>query len=73
MAARREGNDALLVALGVEDPEPACLQVEVSEFELHQFRAANARVEQGHQDGVIPDPDRCRQIAAREQPSHFIK
>lgn len=49
-ARRREGHDALLVPLRVEDAQPLPREVEVVERELRQLRDAQPRVEQREDD-----------------------
>ena len=44
-AARGEGHHSLLVTLGVEDPQPPSVQIEVIEVELDKLGAAYASVE----------------------------
>ncbi len=46
-ATRGEGDNSLPVPFGVKDPQPTLIEVKVFEVELHDFGAADARVEQG--------------------------
>jgi hypothetical protein len=72
-AACGEGDDALLVALAMEHPQPAAVQVQVFEAQLDELGAADARIEQGKEDRLVARAGGSRRVATAEQVADVVR
>ena len=72
VATRSRRATAISARCAVKHPQPAGVQVEVVEPKLDELGAADAGIEQGDQDRLIPCADRRRRIATCEQPGDVV-